>query len=72
MIFTAAGLCTAKAIRSSARHCAVFVVHRFSAHMIAATNRQPIAGLLTALAYLMVATAVCLFVVKIISFVGHL
>jgi hypothetical protein len=40
--------------------------------LIAATNRQPLAGLLTALAYLIVATAVGLFVFQIISFVGHL
>jgi hypothetical protein len=42
------------------------------AELIAATNRQPIAGLLTTLAYLAVVTAVCLFVVQIIGFVTHL
>jgi hypothetical protein len=44
---------------------------RCIAELIAATNRQPIAGLLTALAYLMVATTVCRLVVAIISALAH-
>ena len=39
------------------------------AQLIAATNRQPVAGILTALAYLMVVAAVCLFVLKMLSLV---
>jgi hypothetical protein len=42
---------------------------RLIAELIAATNRQPVAGLLTALAYLMVVTALCLFVLKLSSLV---
>jgi hypothetical protein len=42
------------------------------AALIAATNRQPTAGLLTALAYLMAATGMCGFVLAVISLLAHL
>jgi hypothetical protein len=45
--------------------------HRIDA-LIAATSRQPIAGLLTALAYLMVGMAVRGLVFTIISLLAHL
>jgi hypothetical protein len=40
--------------------------------LTAATDRQPGAGLLTTAAYLMVATGVCLFIVKVIGVLSHL
>ena len=42
------------------------------AALIAATNRQPVAGLLTALAYLMAVVGVCLLVSGVINFLAHL
>ena len=40
--------------------------------LIAATNRQPVAGLLTTLAYLMATAGVVGLVFKIVSFIGYL